>query len=263
MIIHNKAPDGTLMTPRQSDIVDLAHDLGRVNVEDLAQHFSVTPQTIRKDLNELCESGVLQRVHGGATLSTRVSNVGYGSRRTTAAGEKRRIGLKASSLIPNNCSLFINIGTTTEQVAISLINKKNILAITNNINVVNILLGSPGVEVIVASGVVRHTDGGVIGESASDFIRQFMVDFAIIGVSGIGQDGSLLDFDYREVKIAQAIIENSRHTILVADSMKFERTAPVRMGHISQIDTFVTDRPLPPALARICKDNDVSVTLTD
>jgi DeoR family transcriptional regulator, glycerol-3-phosphate regulon repressor len=261
MNILNHAPNGIPVSPRQSDIVDLAHDLGRVNVEDLAQHFSVTPQTIRKDLNELCDSGMLQRVHGGATLSTRVTNVGYDSRRAIASAEKRRIGIEAASLIPNNCSLFINIGTTTEQVATALRNKKNILAITNNINVVNILMGSPGIEVIVAGGAVRHTDGGVIGESAGDFIRQFKVDFAIIGVSGIDEDGSLLDFDYREVKVAQAIIENSRHTILVADSMKFERSAPVRMGHISQIDTLVTDQPLPDNLSKACNEGDVIVQL--
>ncbi len=263
MILLNDPLNGAPLSPRQSDIIDLAQDLGRVNVEDLAQHFSVTPQTIRKDLNELCESGMLQRVHGGATLSTRVSNVGYDSRRVIASHEKRRIGIKAASLIPNNCSLFINIGTTTEQVSMALKNKRNLLAITNNINVVNILMDSPGIEVIVAGGMVRHSDGGVIGEAAGDFIRQFMVDFAIIGVSGIGQDGSLLDFDYREVKVAQAIIENSRHTILVADRMKFERTAPVRMGHISQIDTFVTDHPLPDDLSRVCSEGDVRVELAD
>lgn len=263
MMIKNENPNGLPLSPRQSDIIDLAHDLGRVVVEDLAQHFSVTPQTIRKDLNELCESGLLQRVHGGATLTTRVSNVGYKSRRALASNEKRHIGLKAASLIPNNCSLFINIGTTTEQVAMALRNKKNLLTITNNINVVNILLGAPGIEVIVAGGVVRHTDGGVIGESAGDFIRQFKVDFAVIGVSGIEMDGSLLDFDYREVKVAQAIIENSRHTILVADSMKYERRAPIRMGHISQINTLVTDQPLPDELARVCKESDVCVEFTD
>jgi len=251
------------MTPRQSDIIDLAHDLGRVVVEDLAQHFAVTPQTIRKDLNELCDSGMLLRVHGGATLATRVSNVGYDARRSLASSEKRRIGVKAASLIPNNCSLFINIGTTTEQVAMSLGNKRNILAITNNINVVNILLGSQGIEVIVAPGVVRHTDGGIIGEAAGQFIRQFKVDFAIIGVSGIDPDGSLLDFDYREVTVAQAIIENARHTILVADRMKYERTAPIRMGHISQIQTLVTDLPLPDNLATICREGGVRIALAD
>ena len=149
------------------------------------------------------------------------------------------------------------------QVAYALRGKRGVLVITNNINVVNILRGAPDMEVIVAGGVVRPTDGGVVGEVTVDFIRQFKMDYAIIGVSAIDEDGSLLDFDYREVKVAQAIIENARHTILVADSTKYERSAPVRIGHISQLSDFVTDQPLPASLAAICAENDVQVLIAD
>ncbi|UCH74397.1 MAG: DeoR family transcriptional regulator, partial [Rhodospirillales bacterium] len=176
---------------------------------------------------------------------------------------KRRIGIKAASLIPDNCSLLINIGTTTEEVAAALQGKHGILAITNSINVVNILRGNPEIDVIAAGGIVRRADGGVVGETAVDFIRQFKVDFAIIGASAIDEDGSLLDYDYREVKVAQAIIENARHTILVADSMKYERSAPVRIGHISQLGTFVTDLHPPEEIARICLDNGIAIEVAD
>ncbi len=94
----------------------------------------------------------------------------------------------------------------------------------------------------MVGGVIRRTDGGIVGEAAVDFIRQFKVDFAIVGVSAIDSDGALLDFDYREVRVAQAIMANARHVILVSDSSKFERSAPVRIGHISQVQSFVTDR---------------------
>ena len=126
------------ISTRQSDIIDVARESGRVGVDALAVRFDVTPQTIRKDLNELCERNLLQRVHGGAVLTTRVSNLGYESRRMIASDEKRQIGIKAASLIPDDCSLLINIGTTTEQVAKGLMTKKDIVVITNNINVVNI-----------------------------------------------------------------------------------------------------------------------------
>lgn len=249
------------VTPRQSDIVQLAKEIGKVNVEDLAERFSVTPQTIRKDLNDLCERGLLQRYHGGAVLSSGVANFGYDARRHIFANEKRRIGLKAASLIPDNSSLLINIGTTTEQVAMALRPRKGLLVITNNVNVINILQGFRDIEVIVAGGVVRHADGGILGEAAVDFISQFKVDYAIIGTSAIDADGTLLDYDYREVRVAKAIIECARHSILVADSMKYERSAPVRIGHISQLDCFVTDQPPPQNLLEICKDNDVQIEL--
>lgn len=251
------------IAPRQSDIMELARKSRRILVEDLAEHFDVTPQTIRKDLNDLCDRGFLQRVHGGAVLSSGVANFGYEARRELAAEEKHRIGVKAASLIPDNCSLLINIGTTTEQVAMALQGKHGILAITNNINVVNILSRNPEIDAIVAGGIVRRADGGVVGEAAVDFIRQFKVDFAVIGTSAIDEDGSLLDYDYREVKVAQAIIENSRHTILVADGMKYERTAPVRIGHISQMESLVTDCQPPEEITRICAENGVQIEIAD
>jgi DeoR family transcriptional regulator, glycerol-3-phosphate regulon repressor len=252
-----------VISPRQADIMNMLRQDGRVGVEELAEAFKVSPQTIRKDLNELGEQDLLQRVHGGAVLSSGVKNFEYEARRLLAVEEKRRIGVLAASLIPDNCTLLINIGTTTEQVAVALRGKTGMMAITNNINVVNILSGTPGFEVIVAGGVVRPTDSGVIGEATVDFIKQFKVDYAVIGASALDEDGSLLDYDYREVKVAQAIIENARQNILVVDSMKLERSAPVRIGHLSQMDYIVTDKELPETLQEVCTENDVQIIITD
>jgi DeoR family glycerol-3-phosphate regulon repressor len=251
------------VSPRQSDIVSIARQHGRVNVEELAERFAVTPQTIRKDLNDLCERGLLQRFHGGAVFASGLVNFAYEARRQIATDEKRRIGGHAASLIPDNCSILINIGTTTEQVAMALRGRKGLMVITNNVNVVGILLGSPDIEVIVAGGMVRHADGAVVGEAAVDFIRQFKVDYAVIGTSAIDEDGSLLDFDYREVKVARAIMESARRSILVADAMKYERTAPVRIGHITDLDHFVTDRPPPERIAKLCRESDVAIDVVD
>ena len=102
-----------------------------------------------------------------------------------------------------------------------------------------------------------HRD--IVGETAVDFIRQFKVDYAVIGVSAIDDDGALLDFDYREVRAAQAIIANARRVILVSDAMKFTRSAPVRIGHISEIDTFVTDLDPPEAIVDICRNAGVQI----
>jgi DeoR family glycerol-3-phosphate regulon repressor len=136
------------------------------------------------------------------------------------------------------------------------------MVITNNINVANRMRVYPGIEVVIAGGVVRGSDGGVVGEAAVDFIKQFKVDYAVIGASAIDQDGALLDFDFREVKVAQAIIANARHVILVSDSTKFERTAPVRIGHLSQVNTFITDRCDMAAIRRVCEENEVQLVET-
>jgi DeoR family glycerol-3-phosphate regulon repressor len=251
------------LTERQAEILELAKAEGRVLVEELAQRFSVTPQTIRKDLNDLCDGRVLNRIHGGAIFPSGKENVKYESRRQIAAAEKQAIGRAAAALIPDNASLFINIGTTTEAVGEALLDHKELMVITNNINVANRLRVFPSIEVVIAGGVVRGSDGGIVGEAAVDFIKQFKVDFAVIGASAIDHDGALLDFDYREVKVAQAIIANARHVILVSDSTKFERTAPVRIGHISQVQTFITDRCIIENVKKICADQGVKLIETE
>ncbi|MDM9622811.1 DeoR family transcriptional regulator [Rhizobium sp. AC44/96] len=250
------------LSDRQTEIVDRAKANGRVFVEELAAHFSVTPQTIRKDLNDLCDAQILTRVHGGATFPSGTENVKYEARRQIAAAEKQEIGVAAASLIPNNASLFINIGTTTEAVGEALINHHELMVITNNINVANRLRILPAIEVVIAGGVVRGSDGGIVGEAAVDFIRQFKVDYAVIGASAIDADGALLDYDFREVKVAQAIIANARHVVLVADSTKFERTAPVRIAQLSQVNTFITDQCVTPSIRQLCLENDVRLIET-
>jgi DeoR family transcriptional regulator, glycerol-3-phosphate regulon repressor len=249
--------------PRLTDILELARARGRVDVELLAEHFNVTPQTIRKDLNDLCERQLLQRVHGGAVYPSGVANFAYDARRALSTHGKQHIGLAAAKLISDHSSLILNIGTTTEQVALALRAHQGLMVITNNINVASILRDVATCEVIIAGGVVRHSDGGIMGEATVDFIKQFKVDVAVIGASAIDHDGAILDYDFREVKVAQAIIAQARKTILVADRLKFDRTAPVKIADFSMIDVFVTDETPPESIIEICKTCDVELIITD
>lgn len=247
------------ITERQRQILAIAKETGRVDVDQLSTNFSVSPQTIRKDLNDLCDRQLLQRIHGGAIVGSGIENVSYEARRLLAPDAKQAIGSRAAQLIPNNCSLIINIGTTTEQVAHALRSHRGLMVISNNINAVDILKRSDGIELIITGGLVRRSDGGIVGDAAVDFINQFKADYAVIGVSAIDEDGSLLDYDMREVRVAKAIITNARHVILVADQMKLSRAATVRLGHLSQVNTLVTDQPLPAGLQKICKKHEVVV----
>ncbi|WP_163337386.1 DeoR/GlpR family DNA-binding transcription regulator [Desulfopila sp. IMCC35008] len=249
------------LSTRQNKILSLAREQGRVDVDELSRSFKVSPQTIRKDLNDLCEKQILQRIHGGAIVGSGIENVSYEARRLLAPKSKQLIGSTAAQLIPDNSSLLINIGTTTEQVAHSLKQHHGLLVITNNVNAVGIMKNFLGIELIIAGGLVRRSDGGIVGEAAVDFINQFKVDYAVIGVSAIDEDGSLLDYDFREVRVAQAIIKNARHVILVADVLKLERNAPVRLGHVSQINTIVTDGKMPRKLRDVCQDHGVEIVI--
>jgi DeoR family glycerol-3-phosphate regulon repressor len=251
-----------MLVARQNTILEMARLSGRVTVDELASRFDVTPQTIRKDLNELCDRRLLTRIHGGAILSSGVENVGYEARRMIASAEKEAIALAAAARIPDQASLFINIGTTTEAVARALLQHNGLMVITNNLNVASLMRPYPQIEVVIAGGVVRRSDGGIVGEQAVDFIEQFKVDFAVIGSSAIDADGALLDYDYREVRVAQAIISNARQVVLVCDSTKFDRAAPVRIAHLSQVNTFITDRCPSQVIRRVCAEHAVELIET-
>ena len=133
----------------------LARQAGRVDVDTLTSHCAVTPQTITKDLSELCDSGVMQRYHSGAMLASGGPNLGCEARRCLAPATKRHIAKRAAEIIPDNCSLLVNIDTTTEQVAMALRQHQGLIVITN-INVVSLLQGFPQIEVLVAGGTLRH-----------------------------------------------------------------------------------------------------------
>ncbi len=247
------------LTFRQKEILNAVRSAGRVAVEELSDSLRVTPQTIRRDLNILCDEGHLTRVHGGAILQSGVANTAYEARKSMAREAKETIGQLCAAAIPDDASLFINIGTTTEAVARALRTRRDLLVITNNLNVANIMAANPHCGVMVTGGMLRRSDGGLVGEQTLDTVQQFKADYAIIGVSAIDEDGSLLDFDYREVRVSQAIIRNARKVFLVADASKLSRSAPARIGHMRDIDGFFTDMPLPAPLAQICNQHGVEL----
>jgi DeoR family transcriptional regulator, glycerol-3-phosphate regulon repressor len=255
-------PSSRASNYRQSQIVALLQQSKRVVVEDLAAHFGVTSQTIRRDLNELGEARQLVRVHGGAIVASGVENLAYEARQLVAQTPKRLIGEAAAKLIPDNSSLFINIGTTTEEVAKALVGHSGLLVITNNLHVASELYNSKAIEVFLTGGMIRQNDGGIVGAVTVAQIEQFRVDVAVIGTSAIDPNGTLLDFDVREVETSRAIIEHARKIVLVADSSKFSRSAPVRIAHLSEIDVFVTDRLPNLAIAEMCQRCEVKVIET-
>lgn len=242
---------------RHDEILELVRRRGYVPIEELAAHFDVTPQTIRRDINELSDQDLLKRYHGGAGLASSVENLAYSTRQVQLLEEKRWIAHLCASHIPNDSSLFINIGTTNEEVARALLRHRNIKVITTNLNVATILSENRSCELIVAGGNIRHADRAIIGEAALDFIEQFRTDFAILGISGIAEDGTLLDFDYSEVRAAQRILKNSRQHFLVADHSKYERKPLIRVGNIAEMDAFFTDQDPPLPLKAILEQNDV------
>ncbi|WP_376875728.1 DeoR/GlpR family DNA-binding transcription regulator [Albirhodobacter sp. R86504] len=237
---------------RQTEILEIARSEGRVVVESLAERFNVTLQTIRRDLTELADEGLVDRVHGGAVIRTGVTNYAYAERRKMAEAAKAAIGRACAQNIPDNCSLILNLGTTTEAVARELLHHKNITVVTNNINVANILLSNESCEIMVAGGNLRRSDGGLVGDLTADFMNQFKVDYAVIGASALDLDGDLLDYDLAEIRVSRTIIRQARTSFLVTDQTKLDRVAPVKLCSLEDIDAVFIDAPLPDVLSKRC-----------
>jgi len=246
------------LNPRHTELLDEVRTHGPQTIEALAERFGVTLQTVRRDVQRLAEAGLLARFHGGVRLpGSTTQNIAYRQRQALEADAKLRIARAVAARVPNGCSLIMNIGTTIEAVARELRHHRGLRVITNNLHIASLMSTNPDCEVIVAGGQVRAADQGIVGEATVDFMHQFKVDIGLIGISGIEADGTLRDFDYREVKVARAIVAQSRQVWLAADHSKFNRPAMVELARLDDIDVLFTDAPPPPPFNALIEQSHV------
>lgn len=237
---------------RLNDILDLARRQGKVSTDSLARAFGVTVQTARRDLTALCDAGHLLRVYGGAVLPSGTRNIGHADRVGLHSEGKERMAAEVARRIPDSASVFLDIGTTLEAVARRLTGHRNLMVITNNLHAGNALADAPGVELILTGGLLRSADGGLVGETTAEFVRQFRPDYALLGASALSRDGDALDYDFREVRVAQTVMGLASRSWLMADHSKFARSAPVRIGRVADFDAFFTDTAPPADVVASC-----------
>lgn len=250
-----------LAEDRARAIVDLVRREGFQAIETLAGQFGVTPQTIRRDVNLLCDRGLLRRRHGGVELPPDGENLAYPARQVLNIEAKRRIARLVAADIPEGASLFFGIGTTPEQCALALTDHPGLRVMTNNLNAAIALSRNPSCEITVAGGRMRNLDRDIVAGEARDFFSRFMVDIGIYGVGGVAEDGTLLDFSSDEVHMRQSLARHCRQRFLVLDHSKFGRGATVRGGHITEATAVYTDRPVPEAIAAQLHDAGVRLAV--
>jgi len=244
---------------RQQAILQLVRQRGFATIEAMAEVFGVSAQTVRRDVIQLSNQNLLERYHGGAGLPTGRDRLAYTNRRVRAADEKRRIGARVAREIPNDATLFIDIGTTTEAVAEALLGHRGLRVITNHIAVVSMLCEHTDFEIMLPGGLVRNQDRAITGETTAEFLSRFRVEYGIFGVGAFDADGYLLDYDYRDVHISRTAMNISRKKFFVADSGKFTGDAMVQLVHMSEVDALFTDAPPPPPLAAQLAANEVEL----
>ncbi|MBV8656847.1 MAG: DeoR/GlpR transcriptional regulator [Burkholderiales bacterium] len=246
---------------RVAAILSRVYEQGFQSIDLLATLFGVTTQTIRRDVNALCDQGLCRRRHGGIDVLPAGENVAYATRRVLDREAKRRIARCVADAVPEGASLFFGIGTTPEQCAQALIDRARLRVMTNNLNVATVLSRNPSCEITIAGGRLRNLDGDVIAGEAHGFFSRFSVDIGIYGVGGVGEGGELLDFNQDEVRMRTELASHCRQRFLVLDHTKFGRGATVRGGLITEADHVFTDRPVPDRIASLLDAAGVTLTV--
>lgn len=242
------------MTPesRRTAIVELVTAHGESSIEQLAQHFGVSLQTVRSDLRLLTSGGLLLRRHGIVAPFAR-ENIGYQQREIVNIQGKRWIGDRTARLLGERQSCFLGTGTTVEMVARALPVDTRLAVFTNNLHAVEALSRLESCELTVAGGRVRKRDLDIIGSDARTFFSRYRVDAGVVSVGGIGEAGELYDYNDDEVAARQALVGSAAISVLVVDSTKFGRSAICQNGSVGDFDYVISDRPPTPRQYAVVK----------
>ncbi|MEL7292444.1 MAG: DeoR/GlpR family DNA-binding transcription regulator [Pseudomonadota bacterium] len=248
---------------RQKEILGyLQRSNGVLSSALLSETFDVSVQTIRKDMNDLSDKGLVRRVHGGITLPSANDNLSFTNRELLNVSAKQRIAKKVASEIPEGSSIFLGIGTTPKHVATALLDHPGLTVVTNNINAALTLSRNTNISTYLAGGAVRISDEDTVGETTTRFYRQFNIKIGIFGIGGLGEQGELLDFTPEEANLTRAIIEQSRQCWLIADKSKPGRYAPVVSAQLSEMDRLFVDEAVP-EFQSLCTINQVELVVAD
>lgn len=239
---------GTPSQSRQALIAEMLRRRDVLRVDELAQHFAVTTQTIRRDINGLCEQGMARRLHGGITGRAADGNMSFRDREVLNRAAKQQIGAAVARQVPNGACISFGIGTTPQIVAECLSGHRGLKIVTNNLPLALAAAQNPEFEVAIAGGIIRSGDLDVCGGGGEELFGSYLVDIAIFGVGGVDADGSLLDYSREEVRIREVMMRHSRRSFLVLDASKFGRAAHVRGGRIEDVSAVFCDGALPPAI---------------
>jgi DeoR family glycerol-3-phosphate regulon repressor len=243
---------------RQDRILDILMRRGYAGIDELVANFDVTPQTIRRDLQELADQGLLRRHHGGASLMSSTAHTEYAHRHIENAEEKARIARTAADLIAPGSSIFMTPGTTIEAAATAIADAKlsGLRVITNSTVAAQTLGRNPQITVHVTGGRWQANNQSLVGESAAAFVAdRYRCDVLLTSCGGVDPDGWLLEFRDDDVVVTKAMLANARRRILLVDHSKFIRVATCKLAPISGMTTIITDRAPSSAMQKLIRES--------
>lgn len=253
-----------MLSSRQRDILVLIEAEGAQYIEHLAARYAVTTQTIRRDINALCDLGYARRFHGGVDAPVESRNISINARAALNSAAKQRIARRIAAAIEPGSTVFMGIGSTVQFVAEALRDHAGLRVVTNNIDVALMLCDAPQIEVHMTGGVLRHNDRDVVGADSLHFFEKFYASYAVIGAGALDPEKGILDFSYSEAQTTTTLIANSRVQFLAADVSKWSRDASVRVVPFAKITALYTDRlPADDAAARALAEAGIELVLCD
>ncbi|MGB7547508.1 MAG: DeoR/GlpR family DNA-binding transcription regulator [Terracidiphilus sp.] len=237
--------DGMMAEERRTQILQTVRSAGRVRVNELASRFSTSAVTIRNDLNELHQRGLVLRSHGGAVLPDTILRESPVHERLKAhSDEKRRIGAMAASLIHDGETIILDSGTTTLEIARQIKKKQGLQIITNGVNIAAELLDARDAQVFIVGGTVRGESASISGRFTEEMFDQFSADKLFLSGAGCDLDFGVSGANLEETMVNRAMLRISREIILVADASKFSKRSMARIALFSEIDTVISDTSL-------------------
>ncbi|MEM9604893.1 MAG: DeoR/GlpR family DNA-binding transcription regulator [Pseudomonadota bacterium] len=248
---------------RRERIAEIVRDRGAISVGALAEILDVSTQTIRRDIDKLCEGDTLRRKHGRVELDAERLNTPFDQRAGTNVMGKRDIGQAAAELVPNGATVFISIGSTPLEVARALHRHTNLTVITNNLSAAMALSEEVSNRIILPGGELRLPDRDILGDDVLKLFSRYRADISIFGTAGVAEDGALMEFHVAELQTRQRIRENSRASMLVLDNTKFGRTAPAIGESLLDIDHVILDRHPGAAYAALLDQLDGRLVLAE
>jgi DeoR family glycerol-3-phosphate regulon repressor len=232
------------LSKRHSEILDILGRRGYLAIEEMVAAFNVTPQTLRRDLQDLSDRGLLRRHHGGASANLSTANADYGLRHVETADGKASIGRAAAELVKPGSSLFLTPGTTVDALAKAIAERRpsGLRVVTNSIAAASILDQCPGISIQITGGLWMRHNRALGGMPAADFVENYRCDLHLTSIGAVDAEGNLLEYRDDEVVVARAMFRNARRKVLLADHTKFGRVATSRLAHLSEVSTLITDR---------------------
>jgi DeoR family transcriptional regulator of aga operon len=221
---------------------------GNIAVEQMAKTFNVTPTSIRRDLRELEQAGLLRRTRGGAVLVEPTlyepfrHRSSFGEQEQRRAAEKRRIGLAAAEMIADGEIVSIGAGTTTTQVARGIRHRKNITVVTNAVNIAMELSHHRDLKIFMAGGVLSSNSFALTRAAAFQSVSEMVVDKTFIGVDGIHPQHGLTTNDPDQADIHRQMLKEAPYRVIVADSGKFNVTCTALICPLDEINLLITDK---------------------